>query len=209
MTTSVQSIELPALLREVRACDLCRSHLPAGPRPVLQVGANARILVAGQAPGRRVHESGIPFDDASGARLRRWMGIAAETFYDEDLVALLPMGFCYPGKGRSGDLPPRKECAPRWRAPLLDGMPRIELTLVVGAYAMAWPGRAGAARRTLTETVKAWRETAPSVLPLPHPSPLNNAWLKANPWFEAEVVPALQARVRATLERVTRPSATA
>lgn len=208
MTPLVQAAELSALLREVRACELCKSHLPAGPRPVLQVGASARILIAGQAPGRKVHQSGIPFDDASGARLRRWMGIDAETFYDEDIVALLPMGFCYPGKGSSGDLPPRKECTPRWRTQLLDAMPHVELTLVVGAHAMAWHVPTGA-RQTLTETVRAWRKTGPSVLPLPHPSPLNNAWLKANPWFEAEVVPALQARVRATLGRVKRPRAPA
>ena len=189
---------LPALLREVRACALCAAHLPLGPRPVLQAGAQARILVAGQAPGRRVHASGVPFDDASGDRLRRWMGLTRERFHDPRHVAILPMGFCYPGTGRSGDLPPRGECAPLWRDRLLQALPRIELTLVIGQHAMAWhlPGRGA---RSLTDTVRTWRDADPALLPLPHPSPRNNGWLKANPWFEAEVVPALQARVRALL----------
>jgi len=195
------SPRLPPLLEDVRACTICAAHLPHGPRPVLQVSAKARILIAGQAPGRKVHESGVPFADASGERLRVWMGIEPAQFYDPAIVAILPMGFCYPGTGKSGDLPPRRECAPQWRQPLLAAMPRIELTLVIGQYAMAWhfANVADVDAKNLTETVRAWRDHWPAVLPLPHPSPRNNLWLKANPWFDEEVVPMLQARVRALL----------
>jgi uracil-DNA glycosylase len=197
MPTAIKSpLSLPLLLKEVRACTLCAAHLPQGPRPVLQAHAQARILIAGQAPGSKVHHSGVPFDDASGERLRQWMGIDREQFYDPKLVAILPMGFCYPGTGASGDLPPRRECAPQWRARLLQALPHIELTLVIGQYAMAWH-LPSAASNNLTETVRAWREHGPAVLPLPHPSPRNNIWLKANPWFATDVVPAVQARVRA------------
>lgn len=186
-----------ALLAEIRACARCAGHLPHGPRPVVQFDPSARILVAGQAPGRKVHASGVPFDDASGARLRAWMGVSPEVFYDATRVALLPMGFCYPGTGVSGDLPPRPECAPAWRAGLMDRLRKLELTLVIGQYAMGYHlPRTGS---SLTETVRAWREHWPRVLPLPHPSPRNNIWLKRNPWFEQEVVPALQARVAQVL----------
>jgi uracil-DNA glycosylase len=179
---------LPLLLEEVRACTICAAHLPQGPRPVLQADPRARILIAGQAPGSKVHASGVPFDDASGERLRQWMGVSREQFYDPKLVAILPMGFCCPGTGSSGDLPPRRECAPQWRARLLQAMPRIELTLVIGQYPMAWH-LPGAATGNVTETVRAWREHGAAVLPLPHPSPRNNIWLKANPgsrstWFQ-------------------------
>jgi uracil-DNA glycosylase len=170
---------LPLLLKEVRACTLCAEHLALGPRPVLQVDARARILIAGQAPGRKVHDSGVPFDDASGERLRQWMGVDRGVFYDPAIVAILPMGFCYPGTGRSGDLPPRRECAPQWRAPLLAALPKIELTLVIGQYALDWHLPQLAAN-SLTDTVQAWRAHWPSVLPLPHPSPRNNIWLKRN-----------------------------
>jgi uracil-DNA glycosylase len=193
-----RTTRLPRLLKDVRACTLCAQHLPAGPRPVLQVDARARILIAGQAPGRKVHESGVPFDDASGERLRLWMGIGRDVFYDPGIVAILPMGFCYPGTGSSGDLPPRRECAPEWRSRLLAAMPRIELTLVIGQYAMDWhlADRTGA---SLTDTVKRWRDRWPQILPLPHPSPRNNIWLKANPWFALDVVPVLQTRIRAVV----------
>ena len=189
---------LPALLKEVRACTICAAHLPHGPRPVLQADTRARIMIAGQAPGSKVHASGVPFDDASGERLRQWMGVSREQFYDPKLIAILPMGFCYPGTGGSGDLPPRRECAPQWRAQLLQAMPQIELTLVIGRYAMAWHLH-GAAASNLTDTVRAWRQHGPAVLPLPHPSPRNNIWLKANPWFALEVVPAVQDRVRSLI----------
>jgi uracil-DNA glycosylase len=172
--------------------------LPLGPRPVLQAHPAARLLIAGQAPGRKVHESGVPFDDASGDRLREWLGIDKSVFYDPARVAILPMGFCYPGTGTSGDLPPRAECAPAWRNRLLAAMPKIELTLAIGQYAQAW--HLGAARQaTLTETVRHWRECGPGLLPMPHPSPRNNIWLKRNPWFAAELLPALRARVASIL----------
>jgi uracil-DNA glycosylase len=189
-----------ALLRDVRACTLCAPHLPLGPRPVLQVGSTARILIAGQAPGRKVHESGVPFDDASGNRLREWMGIDRAVFYNAAVIAILPMGFCYPGTGASGDLPPRPECAPQWRQRILSAMPNIELTLVIGQYAQAWHfAQAGATG--VTEAVRGWRDHWPAVLPLPHPSPRNNIWLKRHPWFAADVLPALQARVGAIVGR--------
>ncbi len=190
---------LPLLLDEVRACTICAAHLPHGPRPVLQADPRARILIAGQAPGRKVHASGVPFDDASGERLRQWMGVSREQFYDPRLVAILPMGFCYPGTGRSGDLPPRRECAPQWRARLLQAMPRIELTLVIGQYAMAWHLPDAASTRNLTETVRAWREHWPAALPLPHPSPRNNLWLTAHPWFATDVLPILRDRVHTVI----------
>ena len=183
------------LLKEVRACTICAPALADGPRPVLQVDARARILVAGQAPGRKVHDSGIPFDDASGDRLRDWMGLDRAAFYDPGLVAILPMGFCYPGTGTSGDLPPRPECAPTWRARVLASMPNIALTLVIGQYAQGWH-LPGCSAESLTDTVKVWRDHWPALLPLPHPSPRNNIWLKKNPWFTTEVIPVLQARVR-------------
>ena len=190
-----------ALLRQVRACTLCAPHLPLGVRPVLQVHTAARILVVGQAPGIKVHHSGVPFDDASGERLRDWMGVPAEVFYDPRQVAIVPMGFCYPGKGKSGDLPPRPECAPRWRQDVLAQMPGIVLTLVIGQYAQAWhlppspqPGGSG-----VTGTVERWAEFAPAVLPLPHPSPRNNIWLKRHPWFGQTLLPVLKELVARAL----------
>lgn len=189
--------ELDELLREVRACRLCETALPHGIRPVLQVGAGARILIAGQAPGRRVHETGVPFDDPSGDRLRDWMGVTRDVFYDAEKIAILPMGFCYPGTGRSGDLPPRPECAPAWRTALLEHLSGVELTLVIGQYAMAW--HLAGPRRALTDVVRDWKDHRPDRLPLPHPSPRNNVWLKKNPWFEAEVLPYLRRRVRRLL----------
>ena len=184
---------LESLLADVRACTLCAKHLPLGPRPIVQLQASAKILIAGQAPGRKVHETGIPFNDASGDRLRSWLGISREVFYDAQQVAILPMGFCFPGTGKSGDLPPRPECAPAWRAQLLSQLRNIKLTLVIGRYAQAYhlPNETG----TLTETVQAWPTYWPNVVPLPHPSPRNNLWLKRNPWFESELVPRLQDRV--------------
>ncbi|ALN88406.1 uracil DNA glycosylase superfamily protein [Lysobacter capsici] len=188
---------LPTLLDEVRACTRCEAHLPHGPRPVVQVGASARILIAGQAPGRKVHESGIPFDDASGERLRAWLGLSRELFYDADRVAILPMGFCFPGTGRAGDLPPRPECAPTWRARLMSRLNHLQLTLVVGQYAQAYHlPDAGA---SLTQAVQAWRDTWPTLVALPHPSPRNNLWLKRNAWFERELVPLLRERVAQVL----------
>ena len=191
------SEDLTTLLERVRACTICDS-LPLGPQPILQAGSNARILVVGQAPGRRTHAKGRPFDDVSGTRLRAWLGVDEATFYDSDLFAMLPMGFCYPGTGKGGDLPPRPECAANWRKPLLERLPQVQLTLVIGQYAHAWHlgEQCGS---TLRETVANWRSFWPSLLPMPHPSPRNNRWLRQNGFFEAEVVPALQERVRALL----------
>ena len=181
------------LLVEVSGCDLCAAHLPLGPRPVLQYSASARILIAGQAPGKRAHRSGIPFDDPSGDRLRGWLGIDREEFYDVDSIAILPMGFCYPGSGESGDLPPRPECAPAWRARLLRRLTRLEMTLALGAYAQRY--HFGPGSGSLTARVAAWRDSWPAMVPLPHPSPRNNGWLKQNPWFEGELLPALREQV--------------
>ena len=179
-----------ALVSEISACQICAAHLPHGPRPVLQVGSQARILVAGQAPGRKVHETGVPFDDASGDRLRNWLGVSKEQFYNRKLFAVLPMGFCYPGTGKSGDLPPRPECAPAWRAQVLSRLKKLKITLVVGQYAQAYhlPMTQG----SVTELALAWRNTWPHTVALPHPSPRNNLWLKRNPWFESELVPKLR-----------------
>ena len=189
---------LEPLCREIRQCTLCSENLPLGPKPVFAAGREARILVAGQAPGIRVHESGVPFNDPSGDRLREWMGIDRDTFYDSGKIALVPMGFCYPGTGKSGDLPPRPECAATWRRPLLDQMENVRLTLVIGQYAIKW--HLGKRRKsTLTETVRCWRDYGPEVLPLPHPSPRNNIWLKKNPWFDEEVLPRLRKSVKAQL----------
>lgn len=201
--------ELPALLEAIRACRRCieapvGKPLPHAPRPVIRATATARLLVCGQAPGTRVHAAGIPFLDPSGDRLRDWMGVAPEEFYDEARVAIVPMGFCFPGLDASGsDLPPRRECAPIWRDRVLAALPRIELALLVGRYAMAWHLGAKAAR-SVTQTVTGWREvlahsSAPALLPLPHPSWRNNAWIRRHPWFEAELLPVLRERVRAAL----------
>ena len=182
-----------SLLTEVRACTLCRDHLPLGPRPVLQLHPKARILIAGQAPGRKVHDSGVPFDDASGKRLREWLGVSAEVFYDPQQIAILPMGFCFPGTAKLGDLPPRPECAPAWRAPLLAHLRVLEITIVLGHYAQAF--HFGDASTSLTELVQGWRTHWPKRVPLPHPSPRNNLWLRRNPWFENELLPPLRRRV--------------
>jgi uracil-DNA glycosylase len=186
---------LERLSQEARACRICEAHLPLGPRPVFRVSATARLLVIGQAPGRLVHETGIPWNDRSGDRLRDWLGLAREVFYDERRIAIVPMGFCYPGTDKNGgDMPPRPECAPAWQARFLALMPRIELTLLVGSYAQAF--HLGVARGTsLTETVAAWRDHPDKFLPLPHPSWRNTGWLKRNPWFERELLPILRRRV--------------
>lgn len=188
---------LQSLLAEVRACRVCEGELPLGANPVLRASATAKILIVGQAPGTRVHESGIPWNDPSGDRLRDWMGIDRERFYDESQIAIIPMGFCYPGRGKSGDLPPRKECAPLWHERLLAQLPNIELTLLVGSYAQQH--YLSSPHKTLTERVRAWQSFVPSQLPLVHPSPRNRRWLQINPWFEAEVVTYLKQRVEEIL----------
>ena len=165
---------------------------------MLQCSASAKILIAGQAPGSKVHATGVPFDDPSGDRLREWMGISRDSFYDADKIAILPMGFCYPGTGKSGDLPPRPECAIQWRASLLGQIKQIELTLVMGQYAQQY--HFGSGSSSLTELVKSWQDYWPAMIPLPHPSPRNNRWLKTNPWFENEVLPELKTRIKQVLK---------
>lgn len=189
---------LNALLEQVRACRLCAGQLPLGPRPVLRASPSARLLIVGQAPGTKVHASGIPWDDQSGKRLRQWMGIAPEVFYDEQKVAIIPMGFCYPGKGKSGDLPPRPECASHWHGQLLPLLPNVQLTLLVGRYAQGY-FLGDTAKSTLTETVVHWADYLPRYMPLPHPSPRNQFWLRRNPWFEREAIPELQQLVAQAL----------
>lgn len=188
---------LNRILAEARACRLCEAQLPLGPRPVLRAAASARLMIIGQAPGTRVHETGIPWNDRSGDRLRDWLQLPREVFYDERRIAIVPMGFCYPGvDANGGDRPPRPECAPRWHAPLRAVLPRIELTLLVGMYAQRhYLGRRRQA--TLTETVRHWRDYQPDFLPLPHPSWRNTAWLKKHPWFETDLLPDLRRRVAA------------
>lgn len=189
--------DLASLLAEIRACRICESHLE--PRPVLRASATARICIAGQAPGIRVHNTGIPFNDPSGDRLREWMGVDRDTFYDERRIAIVPMGFCFPGYDAKGaDKPPRKECAVHWRERLFAELPPFSLTLAIGTYAQAWHLGQNA-RGTAGETVKAWRDYAPRIIPLPHPSWRNNAWLKKNPWFSEDLLPYLKRRVRRLL----------
>ncbi len=194
-----QRDKLGPLLAEIRACRLCEAHLPDGPRPVLQAATSSRLLIVGQAPGRKVHASGIPFDDVSGNRLRAWLGIDRDIFYDAERIAIMGMGFCFPGSYRGGDLPPRPECAPTWQPRLLPLLTHVQLTLAIGQYAQA--GMLGTrCGRTLTETVAAWRShLANGVLPLPHPSPRNQLWVKRNPWFESELLPVLRREVAQVL----------
>ena len=187
-----------ALLREIRACTVCADKLAAGPRPVVQFSQTSRLVIIGQAPGTRVHASGVPWDDASGERLRDWTGLDVATFYDASKVALVPMGFCYPGKGASGDLPPRPECAPLWHQRILRLLPADRVTLLVGTYAQKYYLTAGK-KLALADAVRNFGDFGPDFFPLPHPSWRSGIWMKNNPWFEAEVVPALRARVASVL----------
>jgi uracil-DNA glycosylase len=197
--SSVTPVKLDALLEQVRACRVCEAHLPHGPRPVLRVTMTSRLLIVGQAPSRKVHESGIPWDDASGDLLRDWLQLSRDQFYDESRVALIPTGLCYPGTEKGADLPPRPECAPLWHPPLRAALPNIRLTLLVGRYAQAYylGKRQG---KTLADTVRNHREFLPDFFPLPHPSPRNRRWMRLNPWFDAEVVPLLRQRVDLALQ---------
>lgn len=198
--------KLERLVGDIQACRICiesprNRPLPHEPRPVLRVSRSARICVAGQAPGTRVHASGMPFTDPSGERLRDWMGVTPDEFYDLMRIAIVPMGFCFPGQNaKGGDLPPRRECAELWHVRLFELMPKLELTLLVGQYAQIW--HLGRTRKeSLTDTVAAWRDYYPRYLPLPHPSWRNNAWIKKNPWFEEELLPVLKADIRRLLEK--------
>lgn len=196
---NVEDDALATLLARIRACRLCEAELSHGPRPVLRASSTARLCIVGQAPGIRVHDSGIPFNDPSGERLRDWMGVDRDTFYDESRIAIVPMGFCFPGYDSQGaDKPPRRECAAHWRQALFASLPRFALTLAIGGYAQRWH-LGTSTKRNVGETVGAWREYRPGVIPLPHPSWRNNAWLKKNPWFENDLLPYLRARVRRVL----------
>ncbi|MBS0558300.1 MAG: uracil-DNA glycosylase family protein [Proteobacteria bacterium] len=192
------SKKLDALLREIRACRICEQHLPLGPNPVLRASATARILVVGQAPGTKVHATGIPWNDASGERLRAWMGIDADTFYDEARIAIVPMGFCYPGRGKGGDNPPRPECARTWHPQLIPMLKNVRLTLLIGQYAQAYFLRERR-KASLTETVRAFADYLPDYLPMVHPSPRNQGWLKRHAWFERDLLPVLRERVHELL----------
>lgn len=186
------------LLKDIRKCEVCKAHLPLGPRPIVAAHPDAKIVIIGQAPGTRVHKTGVPWDDPSGRQLRKWLGVTDEVFYDASKIALIPMGFCYPGKGKSGDLAPRVECAPLWHEPLMQKMPKLQLIVVIGIYAQSHYLK-GLTKKNLTETVRAFRDYGPQNFPLPHPSPRNRFWLSKNPWFAQLVIPKLQETVAGLL----------
>ncbi len=193
-TAPAKAPSVANLIENIRSCTIC-AGLPLGPRPIFQFSSKSKILIAGQAPGRITHEKGIPFDDPSGNRLRDWLGVDRDQFYNPDLFAIVPMGFCFPGSKKGGDLPPRLECAEKWRDQILEELSNVELTLIIGKYAMDW--HLGVQQgKTLTETVKNWESSWPELLPMPHPSPRNGLWLKKNPWFERDVLPPLQRWVK-------------
>ena len=182
------------LLSDIRNCTICKEHLPNYPKPIIRASSNSKILIIGQAPGQKVQNSGVPWDDASGKALREWLNVSNEQFYDANLFAIMPMGFCYPGTGKGGDHPPRKECAPAWHEKVLQKMPNIELTLLIGKYAHDYYLKE-TAKKNVTETVKNYLAYLPSYIPLPHPSPRNNIWLKKNEWFKEEIIPLLKSKI--------------
>lgn len=197
---TLAKVMLDSLLKEIRACRVCAQDMPHEPRPVIQAAKTAKIVITGQAPGTRVHASGRPFTDPSGDRLREWMQVDEAVFYDESKIAIVPMGFCFPGlDAKGGDLPPRKECAPLWQSRVHENLPHVELTLLVGLYAQRFH-LASQTQKTLTETVRQGERYQPDFLPLPHPSWRNNAWLSKNPWFEAKILPMLRRRIREILQ---------
>ena len=189
---------MQSVLSEIKQCTICAANLELGPRPVLSADVDSKIVIIGQAPGTKVHASGIPWDDPSGKQLRKWLGVSDADFYDPKKFAIVPMGFCYPGKGKSGDLPPRSECAPQWHESLFDNMPNVELVILIGMYAQNYYLQK-TAKKTLTETVRNYKEYLPNYFVLPHPSPRNRFWLTKNPWFEKEVLPELQKTIEISL----------
>ena len=190
---------MEALLRDIHKCTICKAHLPLGPRPVVTAHPESKIVIIGQAPGTKVHASGVPWDDQSGKKLRQWLNVTDEAFYDSKNFAIIPMGFCYPGKAKTGDLPPRLECAPEWHGQLLSKMPNVKLIILIGTYAQKYYLK-DKAKRTLTETVGEYKSYLPKYFPIPHPSPTNRFWRAKNPWFEASIVPELQEKVKAILK---------
>ena len=200
MPTRTAPQKLQALLSEIRACRACEKHLPLGPRPVLIASPHSRIRMISQAPGTKVHASGIPFDDKSGDRLREWLQLDKKTFYDSSKISITPMGFCYPGRGKSGDLPPRKECAELWHQPLTEQLKSVKLTILVGNYAQKYY-LGGRMKENMTETVRAWKDYLPEFFPIVHPSPRNQIWLAKNPWFERDVVPELKKLVSTLFDK--------
>lgn len=186
------------LLHDIRQCTICKDYLPLGPRPIATAHVKSKIVIIGQAPGTKVHASGIPWDDASGRQLRKWLNVSDEDFYNETKFAIIPMGFCYPGKGKSGDLPPRKECAPQWHEQLFTKMPHVELVILIGMYAQQYYLK-DKAQRTLTETVANYKDYLPIYFPLPHPSPRNRFWLTKNKWFQEDIIPDLQDAIQSIL----------
>ena len=190
---------MKALINKIQSCEVCKDALTFGPRPVVQLSIYSKIIIIGQAPGKRVHESGIPWNDASGKKLREWMNVDEATFYDPQIFSIMPMGFCYPGKGISGDLPPRSECAPLWHAQILKNLKSEPLILLIGQYAQRYYLKK-ACKGNLTETVKNYKDYLPQYFPLPHPSPRNQNWVKVNPWFMEEVIPDLRKKVKFAIE---------
>lgn len=189
---------MDALLHEIRQCNICTKHLPLGPRPVVTAHPESKIVIIGQAPGTKVHNSGTPWHDASGRQLRKWLNVSDEDFYDTKKFAIVPMGFCYPGKGKSGDLPPRLECAPQWHEEIISKMPKVELVILIGMYAQKYYLK-DQAKKTLTETVANYKDYLPTYFTLPHPSPRNRFWFTKNPWFDVEVLPELKQSVKALI----------
>ena len=187
------------LLFKIRKCDICKENLPLGPRPIVTANPLSRIVIIGQAPGTKVHASGIPWDDQSGIQLRKWLNVSKTDFYDTQNFAIVPMGFCYPGRGKSGDLPPRHECAPKWHDPLFDNMPNIELVILIGMYAQKYYLK-DTTKKTLTETVKHYQDYLPKFFPLPHPSPRNRFWVTKNPWFDDDILPVLQPLIQKAIK---------
>lgn len=197
---TASDVLLRKLVKDIRACKDCHAHLPLGPNPIVHMGHKARLMIIGQAPGTKVHKTGIPWNDPSGDNLRNWLGLTREEFYDAHNIAIMPMGFCYPGRGKSGDLPPRPECAPKWHTKIYERLPNIKLTLLIGQYAHAHYLKEKR-KKTLTETVRAWKTYLPlGFIPLVHPSPRNRLWMKKNPWFEKEVVPILKKKIHELLK---------